>query len=607
MKSLLLFCFLSLAIFKISAQETTFKAEVSRKSLGENERLRIDFSMNKEGDNFTPPSFDGFEVSGPTQSISNSWVNGVRSFSKTYTYILSPKRKGKINIGVATIEIDGKEYKTKPLSVEVTDAVANPKNNISSTPRSQGFGGFPFNFDPFAEEDEYNMEVIEPEANQLFLTAEVAKTNVYINEPIAITYKIYLAQNYGIAGFQDINFPKYTNFWNQLLSDKFVVNECTYEGKSYRCITLRQVLVFPQQVGEQVLDPLSITLDLQMPTNRVDFFGQRSYVTRSKTLRSPTQKIKVKALPEEGKPEDFSGAVGQFSMEVQLSKKEVEANETLQAEVSIIGNGNFNLFDFPKLQFPPTLEVYDPEKKEQLNASVSGIKGDITQTYTIVPQYKGKFPIQPINFTYFNPNTEKYVTLTSESHTIEVIKGNEYKPTTEDKQEIVQNDFHPLKKTANLQPIAKKIFFGSTNFYLLWLLPLLIIPICIIIWNIYNKYNEDTQENRQRRTNKLAKKYLSTAKRNLNDKDSFYESLEKGLHTYLKAKLHIETTELSKERIEELLSHRGVETETIQNFLQLLSNCEKARYSPYTQADMDNDYAKAVEIIAILDKQIRKK
>lgn len=605
MKSLLLFCFLSFAIFNISAQETTFKAEVSRKSLGENERLRIDFSMNKEGDNFTPPNFDGFDVSGPTQSISNSWVNGVRSFSKTYTYILSPKRKGKINIGVATIEIEGKEYKTKPLSVEVTDAVANPKNNISSTPRAQGFGGFPFNFDPFDYDDEHNIEVIEPQANQLFLTAELSKTNVYLNEPIAITYKIYLAQNYGIAGFQDINIPKYTNFWNHLLSDKFVVNECTYQGKVYRCITVRQVLVFPQQVGEQVLDPLSITLDLQMPTNKVDFFGERSYVTRAKTLRSPSLKIKVKPLPEEGKPDDFSGAVGHFSMEVQLSKKEVEANETLKAEVSILGDGNFNLFDFPKLQFPPTLEVYDPEKKEQITTSTSGIKGDITHTYTIVPQYKGKFPIQSINFSYFNPDTEKYVTLTSESHTIEVIKGNEYKAPSQEEEVLVQNDFYPLKKTAELQHITKNIFFGSLSFYLLWLLPLLIIPFSIIIWNVYYKYSSDTQENRLRRTNKLAKKYLSKAKRNLNDKDSFYEALERGLHTYLKAKLRIETTELSKERIQELLINRKVEQQNIVNFLQLLSNCEMARYSPYTQTDMENDYSKAVEVIAIFDKQIR--
>ena len=180
----------------LSAQEVSFRAEPSRKSLGENERLRVDFIMYREGDNFTPPSFENFEYSGPTQSVSNSWINGVRSFSKTYTYMLQPKKKGKLTIGTASVIIEGKEYKTKPLTIEVTDPVANPRTAPPTPPTSpfgnnSPFGNFPFGFDPFGTEEVQPMEIIEPTKEDLFITAEVSSNHVFVNQPVTITYKMY--------------------------------------------------------------------------------------------------------------------------------------------------------------------------------------------------------------------------------------------------------------------------------------------------------------------------------------------------------------------------------------------------------------------------------
>ncbi len=592
------------------AQEVSFKAEPSRKSLGENERLRIDFTMNKEGDNFVAPSFENFEVTGPTQSISNSWINGVRSFSKTYTYMLLPKKKGRLTIGAASVIIDGKEYKTKPITIEVTNAVANPRNAQTTPPTSpfgnNPFGNFPFGFDPFGTEDTQPAEVIEPTSEQLFMTAEVSKRQVYVNEPITITYKLYIASQFGIAGFENIEEPRYANFWNQQLLDKLQVTEVVRNGKHYRCVTLKQVLLYPQQAGEQTIDPLSISFVLQLPSNQVDFFGNRSYVTRSRTLQTVSTKINVLPLPEEGKPANFSGAVGKFSLSINFPTQKMNAKETSIGEVIISGKGNFRLFDMPKLAFPPVLEVYEPKEIEHLNNSLSGMSGDITHSYTIVPQYKGKFPIPPLSFTFFNPDTQKYETVTADGFTIEVLNGEEYKAQEEGSMygQIQQGQFQPLMTNTKLLPIAKHIFFGSISFYLLWLLPLILIPLAILFSYIYHKRNMDSQENRIRKTNRLAKKYLSAAKRNLHDKDAFYEALERGLHTYLKAKLHIETTELSKDKIQDLLMDREVDDKIVEDFLQLLSNCEKARYSPYTQADINNDYEQAVSIIALLDKQL---
>jgi len=213
-----------------------------------------------------------------------------------------------------------------------------------------------------------------------------------------------------------------------------------------------------------------------------------------------------------------------------------------------------------------------------------------------------------LNFTFFNPDTQKYETLTSENITIEVLNGQEYKPANNEEAQgtvsQLQGQFQPLKEASELLPINQPKFFASTAFYLLWLLPLLLIPLVLILWYIYQKRNDDTQQNRSRRTSRLAKKYLSAAKKNLTDKEAFYEALERGLHTYLKAKLYIETSELSKDKIQQLLTEKGVAAEPIKDFIQLLSNCEMARYAPYTQTDINNDYQQAATIIALLDKQL---
>lgn len=599
----ILFLFTTVA----SAQEVSFKAQPSRTSLGENEYLRVDFTMNKEGDNFSPPAFEGFEVTGPTQSISHSWINGNRSFSKTYTYMLHPKRKGKLAVGAASIFIEGKEYKTKPFTIEVTDAVSHPRNAQATPPPSNPFSGFPFGFDPFGNEEAQPAQIIEPTKEQLFMTAEVSDRQLYVNQPLTITYRIYIDARFGIAGLEKVDEPRYANFWSQQLLEKVQISEVNRNGRPFRCITLKQILLYPQQVGEQQIDPFSCSLVLQLPSNQVDFFGNRSYITSTRTLQTTATKIKVLPLPEEGKPANFSGAVGHFSLSMNFPTRSLNAGETAEGEVVIAGKGNFKLFDMPKLTFPPALEVYAPKEKEHLTNSASGINGDITHTYTIVPQYKGKFPVPALNFSFFNPDTQQYETLSSENMTIEVLSGEEYKSAHQEEAQGAtsqQAQFQPLKEASELLPIHKPIFFASTGFYLCWLLPLCLIPLVLILWYSYQKRNDNTIENRSRKTSRLAKKYLSAAKKNLTNKEAFYEALERGLHTYLKAKLHIETSELSKEKVQELLSEKQVAPDTLQDFVQLLTNCEMARYAPYTQTDIDNDYQQAAAIIALLDKQL---
>lgn len=592
----------------LGQQDPKFNAKVSRKTLGLNEQLSVEFSVDGNGDYFKAPNFDGFKVVRRGQSVQHINNFGKVTQSLVLSFVLQPLKKGTLTIGEASISIDDKEHKTSPIQVSVTDPVKNPQGVANSNPLgnlgfSSSFGNFPFGFDPFAEEEEDLSDATLPElnANDVFVSVEVSKTNPFVNESISITYKLFIADKYGFAQGVVSNAPEFLNFVKEEEAirewkpSKQVIN-----GKNYNVVTLKQLLLYPQKAGKISLEPLSVTLPIILPTNKVNFYGQRFSHRLEKTFSGGGQQLTIRELPQEGKPADFSGAVGQFSLEVGLSKNALNANETSQADVRISGRGNFKLFDLPTLQFPSALEVYAPEQKQEITSSLSGSKGMIVSSYTIVPLYKGKYTIPPVSFSYFNPETEKYITQTSDELTINVLQGNTLHSDVAQNTHSAPEAFRYLKPDSGLISMEKTTLWGTTSFYLWWLLPLLCIPLGILLIQWYERRKNNSQGNHIRRVNRLARKYLSSAKNHLGEKDAFYEALEKGLHNYLKAKLHLETSELKKERIGELLEQKSVQKEAITSLLELLSNCEMARYSPYTQSDMQNDYQKASEVISVL-------
>lgn len=565
----------------------TFDMALSKEKLGINERLRVDFTMNKDGDNFTPPPFDGFNVvMGPSQSISSSWINGKRSFSKTYTYILMPTGRGNFTIGQATIEIGGQTYKTLPKEVEVTAAVDKPNDQKT--------------VDDVADES-------------LHLVAEVSKGNPYLNEAVTVVYKLYVSPNISVTNYRPLDNPTYNNFWSQDIPvTKHTAQNGTYEGKPYRFVVLKRVVLYPQRSGELEIEPLSLEIFVDVPTNKRDFFGGRIYTQTTKTVSAGRRTLNVKPLPEAGKPADFGGAVGDFGFSVTTSKKELNASESLQATVGVSGKGNLKLFQLPEPELPSSLEVYDPEHEENIQTYSSGMEGKVSNNYTIVPSFRGKYPIPSISFSYFNPETEKYVTLHSEEINIEVLEGpmassgNAVPGPSVNKQAVVATgkQFHFIKLDPDLRPKKVSYFLGSRTFFLLLFIPLLLIPIAIFFFKKREAIASDVVGNKIKQANRLAKKYLSTAKKELGNKEAFYVALEKGLHNYLKAKLKIETSEFSKEKITDILTKKGVAVEDINAFIELLKNCEMARYSPFSNVQMQNDYDKASEVISKLDKQL---
>jgi len=571
----------------LSAQEVSFDAKVSKKQLGINERLRVDFTMNTDGDNFEPPSFENFTVvGGPSQSINNSWINGVRSFSKSYSYFLAPKKRGEFTIGQATIEIDGKTYKTLPVKITVTAAIDKPKD-----PNDPNY---------IASE-------------KIHLVAEISNGNPYLNEAITVVYKLYVAQNTGVRNWREIDSPRYNDFWSQNIDVKGIdIKQGTYNGEDYRYVVLRKTVLYPQKTGKLTIEPLSLDITVEVPSNRRDVFGRSFMSTVNRTVASRNRVINVKPLPENGKPENFSGAVGSFDFKVTTNKESLKATEALELKVSVSGKGNLKLFRLPKPTLPSALEVYEPEHSEKVNTRTSGMQGTISDSYTVVPNFQGSYPIPNVSFSYFDLKTKQYKTLTSERLIIEVNEGPQSAGSTNNTPGVLTeniipanlNSFSSFKTSTKFQPIISEPFFNSNLFWFLLLGPFLLIPFIMFVVKRRTTRALDVTGNKIRKTNRLARKYLSNAKKSLGQKEQFYNALERALHNYLKSKLRLETSEFNKEKIEELLGNKNINSATLEGFISLLTSCELARYTPLSTVDMQNDYKKAAGVINDLDKQL---
>ena len=584
MKKLVIFL---LFFIQYAFAQVQFEAKVSQNKLGLNERFKIDFVMNVDGDNFVTPNFEGFRVvGGPYQQVSQQWVNGRGSFNKMYSYVLQPTAKGTFTIKPASIEYNGQVYKTAIVKITVTTATQIPKDpNEMPVPTAE---------------------------NDLHLIAEISKTNPYINEPITVVYKLYFSNNIGISNSQELDKPKYNDFWSQNIEiKKLEVQPTVFKGENYRVVVLKKVVLYPQKSGKLTIEPLSLDLDLQLPTGRRNIFGEMQIADANKKVSAGSKTINVRALPEAGKPIDFSGAVGSFSFSATPSKTMVKHGENLDLLVKVSGSGNLKLFDLPKPIVPSALEMYDPVHDEKATTTLAGTSGTVSDKYAIIPQFKGDYSVKPMSFSYFDLKSSTYKTITSPEIMIKVLDGPASTTAiattngTNKKTISASDQFQFIKLKTELVSTKTRDFLGSPLFYVLMGLPFLCIPAMVLLRRRKESLERDVFGNRLKMNNRLAKKYLSEAKKQLANKEAFYVSLEKAMHNFLKAKLQIETSEMSKDKVTEILLSKNANQETVSQFIMLTENCEFARYAPSSETAIQQDFDKAVTIISDLEKQLK--
>lgn len=569
--------FLSLNSLFLSAQ-VNFEASVSKSKLALNERLRVDFVMNQNGDNFSPPEFDNFQIiGGPNQSIKTSYVNGERRFSKTYSYFLQPIKKGRLKINQASIEIDGEIYKSLQIEVLITDSVQQPSDTITQY---------------------YNDDDIE-------LRALISKRSPYLNEPITVVYKLYYKAPINISDARETETPKFKDFWSQTIKiPQLKVQREIYKGQNYNVVEWRKVVLYPQKIGQLEISPLSLNLVLDVPTDKRDFFGNVIYDQTSQLISTGMRRITVKDLPQIGKPNSFSGAVGKFEFDVILNKNSLRATESFMAELKVKGNGNLKLFDLPDILVPNSMELFEPEREELINTNLSGMSGSVSKFFTVIPRFQGNFPIEEVEFSYFDPEIEKYKILKSPRLTIDVYDGPVVTNAiiNENSNIISSNDsFRFIKINANLREVKSDIFFKSKFFYVTVTTPFVLL-LSLLLFKTYKKNRKESSSELIRIQEKQINKMIESAKKSIGDKVLFYDKIEKAIIKSLMIKFSIKMESLNKEKIEQIGEEKGLNKDDILLIIKLIENCEKAKYSRSSDSIMNKDLENARKAISSILK-----
>ena len=573
----ILILFLAINSFVLSAQ-VNFEATVSKSKLALNERLRIDFVMNQNGDNFSPPEFDNFQIiGGPNQSIKTSYVNGERKFSKTYSYFLKPLKKGKLKINQASIEIDGEIYKSLQIEVLITDSVKQPSDSITQY---------------------YNDDDIE-------LRALISKGSPYLNEPITVVYKLYYKAPINISDARETETPKFKDFWSQTIKiPQLKVERDIFKGQNYNVVEWRKVVLYPQKVGELEISPLSLNLVLDVPTDKRDFFGNVIYDQTSQMISTGMRRIIVKDLPQLGKPDSFSGAVGNFEFDVILNKNSLRATESFQAELKVKGNGNLKLFDLPNILVPNSMELFEPEREELISTNLSGMSGSVSKSFTVIPRFQGNFPIEEVEFSYFDPNTEKYKVLKSPRLTIDVYDGPVISNTiTNDNSNIItSNDsFRFIKLKGNLREINNDVFFQSQFFYAIVTTPFILL-LSFLLFTTYKRNKKESSSELVRIEERKINKMIISAKESIGDKVLFYDKIEKAIIKSLIVKFSIRMDSLNKEKIQQIGRDKGLSKDDVLLIIKLIENCEKAKYSRSSDSIMNKDLEISKKVISSILK-----
>lgn len=614
-----LFCivaFLLTAIFQMSAQNV-IRVEAPD-VVAVNEQFNVTFIIEgeKSPSDFQWSSGDDFQlVWGPQKGSSSSIqiINGKRSSSHqtTFTYILIPKATGTFQLPVATALLSGDRISSTQASIQVvSDGASSSRSSGQNGGKSSGGG------------QTSSTGSGEISSNDLFMRLSLSRTEVVIGEPITATLKIYQRAN--VVGFENAKFPTFNGFWSQ---ETYVPNNIEFKRESlddkiYNTAVLRTYVLIPQQSGAITIDPAELVCLVNIRTapstsnSLFDSFFQDEYRTIRKRVTTPAVKVKVNPLPA-GQPASFGGGVGNFGISARLTTDNLKTHDAASLVITVSGRGNVALLEEPKVNFPPDFEVYDTKTTENTDKSNGGTSGSKSFEYPFIPRSHGDFTIDPVEYSYYDVNAGKYVTLRTEPLHVKVAKGKggDSTPVTTVNSGVERKDVKSLADDIRFIFTGKPGLSGSGSFFVgsvfFWILLALMILGATSVYLAFRKVaamRADVAGTKNRRATKMAQKRLKLAGEYL-DKNlytAFYEELHKALIGFVSDKLNMDMSEISKDNIASALTEGGVSEEQTKAFTDLLDACEFARYSPDGGNEaMRSHYDAALKVISSIDSGLK--
>ena len=540
---------------------------------------------------------------GPSRSQQSSTqiVNGnvTSTSSITFTYILMANTAGEYTIGGASIVADGNQMVSNSVKIKVLpqDQNGNGGQGGSSAHSSSGTS--------VSDQD-------------LFITATASKTNVFEQEAFVLTYKIYTRESN--LQLNNAKLPDFKGFHSQEIEMTTNARWTPehYRGRNYYTTVYRQFVLFPQQSGKLYIDPAQFQMTIGKPVQSDDpfdafFNGGSNVIEIKKSIATPKIAINVSPLPA-GKPADFSGGVGEFTVSSSINSKELKTNDAITIKLVISGTGNLKLISNPEIKFPEDFEVYDPKVDNQVRLTREGLTGNRVIEYLAIPRHAGTYKIPGVSFSYFDIRSKSYKTLKTEEYVVNIEKGAGNADqvianfTNKEDLKVLGEDIRYIKQNeVTLQPKGS-FFYGSMSYWLFYIIPALAFIIFFIIYRKQAAENANVAKVRTKKANKVATKRMKLAGKLLseNKKDAFYDEVLKALWGYISDKLNIPVSRLSKDNIEEKLRNHGVSEELIKDFLNALNDCEFARFAPGDESQaMDKVYASSIEVISKMENSIK--
>jgi hypothetical protein len=588
----------------LQAQNVSITASVDKTHISLNEDFTLIVEVSGDAGEPKLPDMNAFAALAGTSSSQNiQIINGRMSSSRTYQYTFFARAAGKFTINAIEAEVKGQVYKSQPIEIEIA-----PSSSGSAAPQTPPGG---------------RGQTGEPPPNlegNLYLDAKVDRNRVFQNEPIVIRYKIYTRLNVSSYGISSA--PNFSGFWVEEFpapQQPRTYRE-TIAGQTYLVAEIKKTALFPQSVGKKNLDPLVIECEVQLPRRRSrdifdDFFNDPflARTSRQKVSARPVE-IEVLPLPEAGKPANFSGAVGNFSLAASVDRAQVKTNEAITLKVSARGAGNIKVLPQPQIDLPADFEIYDPKVSEKIDYSNDQISGSKTWEFVVVPRFQGSHEIKPVTLSYFDPRAKAYRVASTAPIALTVEKGaGDYAApagsgvSKEDVRLLGQDIRFIAKATLPFRPLREVLYTRP------WFLMAAAAPLLALLFAFfYERHQEKLSTNvayaRSRKAGSMAQKQLATAKKLLqkNEEKNFYAEVQRALMGFLGNKLNVAEAGFITDDVERMLTERQVNAETIHQYLDCLHTCDFQRFAPAQSNGkaMQEFYEQARRAIEAMEKAL---
>jgi hypothetical protein len=603
-----LICTLCSFLQPVTAQ-VNFSAQASTKDMGKTDYVEIQFIVEnaKKIDNLQPPDFPDFTiVQGPNQSSGMSIVNGAMNQYRGVSYVLQPKKAGTLTIKPASATIDGQTMHTAIIQIVVHN---QPTGQGNANPPS--FSPLPDPTWPRAQPPVDMDELVKPGENvaekikrNFFIKVDVSKTDCFLGEPIVATYKLYARLR---SDSRVTHHPSLNGFgvYDMIDPSDDRVSVEKLNGKNYSVHIIRKTQLIPLQAGDVVLDPVELDNNIYLikaDANNTPASGQGysglldrlfepevsgTPFTQHLVLESKPVTVHVKPLPEAGKPADYNGAVGNYSIQASINTNAVDTGDAAMLTIAVKGTGNLPVINAPNIEWPSGMESYDVSSKENIDKATAPLGGTKTFTYSFICDRTGEYEIPPVKLSYFNPANQQYKTIETNSLHITANPSKKKKITSPP----VNNNFQTEKNPINKIWIAVLVFILAASGLFSY-----------VQIRKKKKVKEELARKAELEKQKIVPVKIDPLQESRDlmisgDFGKFYASLNRAIWKSVSDKLQLPSSELNKLNIAAGLRTKGWTDEEIIQLKNLLNECEMKLYTPeFSTTDMKRALLTAEQI-----------